>query len=258
MSISTYLVVQDEVRIGRGSPQARPLLRQPMTKKVGHFPAFGAWQPQGMDAKRPIARWNAKILATNTVRSAQPAHSLKFTCSGRPRADAGLRCSPAHVLRWLRGPPPQTAKREILTKTKPMTATAVIQSPFAAPAHGGSPWLDRSTRGAAADRSAPAQSGHTAAPGVRRNASDSTRATMRVIRTARRRCVRLRDLDTISIRTRNNAPDVFARFISRGFICYGIELRTHDEPGMPPQHEGALPVATAPATAPADAKEVTP
>jgi hypothetical protein len=48
---------------------------------------------------------------------------------------------------------------------------------------------------------------------------------------------------------RNNAPDAFARFISRGFIHYGIQLRAPDEAGMPPQHEAAPPIAATSATA---------
>ena len=48
---------------------------------------------------------------------------------------------------------------------------------------------------------------------------------------------------------RNNAPDAFARFISRGFIRYPIQLRAPDEAGMPPQREGARPTAARSATA---------
>jgi hypothetical protein len=55
---------------------------------------------------------------------------------------------------------------------------------------------------------------------------------------------------------RNNTPDAFARFISRGFIRYGIDLSVRDEAGMLPPHaamlpphKGARPIAAAPATA---------
>jgi len=48
---------------------------------------------------------------------------------------------------------------------------------------------------------------------------------------------------------RNNAPDAFARFIGRGFIRCGIDLRALDEAGMPPRHETARPIAVATVTA---------
>jgi hypothetical protein len=48
---------------------------------------------------------------------------------------------------------------------------------------------------------------------------------------------------------RNNAPDAFAGFTTRGFIRYGIELRALAEADMLPQHEAARPIAAAPMTA---------
>ena len=39
------------------------------------------------------------------------------------------------------------------------------------------------------------------------------------------------------------------RFISRGFINYGIDLWALDETGTPSQHEDARPIAAAPVTA---------
>jgi hypothetical protein len=140
-----------------------------------------------------------------------------------------------------------------INQAKPMTATAVIQqqSPFAAPAHSGPPRPDRSTHRAAADRSAsaPTPSDHIAAPGARRSASDATPATVRVIRTGRRPCVRRRGLDIGMIPTRNDMPDTFVRSISRGPIRYHIDPWMRDQPGMPPQHQAARPIATAPVIA---------
>jgi hypothetical protein len=51
------------------------------------------------------------------------------------------------------------------------------------------------------------------------------------------------------ILSRANTPGVIVRSISCGFIRYGIEPRTLDEAGMPPQHEAARPITAASVTA---------